>query len=65
MTFKEMGCDTAETERRIAVCTRLNVLAHKKAHMEDKTKAKSIDKRIAVILRAERPWLKEVAWFLY
>ena len=65
MTFKQMGCDHAETERRIAVCTRLNVLAHKKAQTEDKAKAKRIDRSIAVILRQERPWLKDIAYFLY
>jgi hypothetical protein len=65
MTFKQMGCDPAETERRIAVCSRLNVLAHKKAQTDDKAKAKSIDRRIAVILRQERPWMKDIAYFLY
>ena len=65
MTFKAMGCDPAETERRIAVCTRLNVLAHKREHTDDVTKRKSIDRRIAVILRQERPWMKDVAFFLY
>jgi len=65
MTFKAMGCDPQETERRIAVCNRLNVLAHKKAHTDDKTQAKRIDRSIAVILRQERPWLKDIAYFLY
>ena len=65
MTFKQMGCTPAETERRIAVCNRLNVLAHKKAQTEDKAKAKRIDRSIAVILRQERPWMKEAAYFLY
>ena len=65
MTFKQMGCDHAETERRIAVCNRLNVLAHKKALTEDAAKAKRIDRTIAVILRQERPWLKEMVYFLY
>ena len=65
MTFKQMGCTPAETDRRIAVCNRLNVLAHKKAQTEDKAKAKRIDRNIAVILRQERPWLKDIAYFLY
>lgn len=65
MTFKAMGCTPEETERRIAVCSRLNVLAHKKAHTDDKAKAKRIDRSIAVILRQERPWLKDIAFFLY
>lgn len=65
MTFKAMGCSPEETDRRIAVCSRLNVLAHKRAQTDDKTKAKQIDRRIAVILRQERPWLKDAAYFLY
>jgi hypothetical protein len=60
-----MGCDPKETERRIAVCSRLNVLAHKRARTDDKAKAKRIDRSIAVILRQERPWLKDVAYYLY
>lgn len=65
MTFKEMGCTPAETARRQAVCTRLNVLAHKKAHTDDQAKRKRIDRTIAVILRQERPWMKDVAFYLY
>lgn len=65
VTFKQMGCTPAETERRIAVCNRLNVLAHKKAKTADQAKAKRIDRSIAVILRQERPWMKEAAYFLY
>lgn len=65
MTFKQMGCTPAETERRIAVCNRLNVLAHKKVKTADQAKAKRIDRSIAVILRQERPWMKEAAYFLY
>ena len=65
MTFKEMGCNAQETARRVAVCTRLNVLAHKRDTTEDKAKAKRIDRNIAVILRQERPWLKDIAFFLY
>ena len=44
MTFKQMGCTPEETERRIAVCNRLNVLAHKKAQTADQAKAKRIDR---------------------
>jgi hypothetical protein len=65
MTYKAMGCDPKETERRMAVCSRLNMLAHKKAHTEDKSKAKRIDRSIAVILRQERPWMKDIVYFLY
>lgn len=65
MTFKQMGCTPEETERRISVCNRLNVLAHKKVQTEDKATAKRIDRSIAVILRQERPWLKDMAYFLY
>jgi len=65
MTFKAMGCNPQETARRIEVCNRLNVLAHKKAHTDDKTQAKRIERKIATILRQERPWMKEAAYFLY
>ena len=65
MTFKAMDCSQQERERRIAVCTRLNVLAHKKAHTDDKAKAKRIERNIAVIVRQERPWMKDIAYFLY
>lgn len=65
MTFKAMDCTQEERERRIAVCARLNTLAHKMARTEDTTKAKRIDRHIATILRQERPWLKDVAYFLY
>lgn len=64
MTFGEMRCDAAERERRIAVCTRLNVLAHKRERVEP-AQAKRIDRTIAVILRQERPWMKEAVYFLY
>jgi hypothetical protein len=60
-----MGCNPQETARRIEVCNRLNVLAHKKAHTEDNAQAKRIDRKIATILRQERPWMKEYAYFLY
>lgn len=65
MIFKQMGCDKQETARRIAVCTRLNVLAHKKAHTDDKAAAKRIDRSIAEILRQERPWMKDIVFYLY
>ena len=65
MTFKAMGCKPEETERRIAVCARLNVLAHKKAHTADKAKAKRIERSIAAILRQERPWMKDIVYFAY
>lgn len=65
MTFKQMGCDPKETERRMAVCTRLNVLCHKRDTTEDKAKARRIDRSIATILRQERPWMKDIAFFLY
>lgn len=65
MTWQEMACTPQERARRIAVCNRLNVLAHKKAQTDDKAKAKRIDRSIAVILRQERPWMKDIAFFLY
>lgn len=65
MTWQSMACTPQERARRIAVCNRLNVLAHKKAQTDDKAKAKRIDRSIAVILRQERPWMKDIAFFLY
>lgn len=65
MTFKAMGCAPQETERRKAVCARLNVLAHKRDTAQDETKRKRIDRSIAIILRQERPWLKDIAFYLY
>ena len=49
----------------MAVCARLNVLCHKRDTTEDKAKARRIDRSIATILRQERPWMKEIAYFLY
>ena len=65
MTFKQMGCDPAEQTRRQEVCSRLNVLWHKKEHTEDAQKRKRIERNIAVILRQERPWMKDIVFFLY
>ena len=65
MTFKAMGCDPEETARRQAVCVRLNTLWTKRTRTDDEHKRKQIDRRIAVILRQERPWMKEAAYFLY
>ena len=65
MTFKEMGCDPAETARRQAVCSRLNVLSHKRDHTDDERKRKQIDRSISVILRQERPWMKEAVYWMY
>lgn len=65
MTFAQMGCDPAETERRISVCNKLNVLQHKRDRAEDPKTRKRIDRNIAVILRQERPWMKDVAFFAY
>ena len=65
MTFAAMGCGAAETARRQAVCARLNVLCHKRDTTEDKAKAKRIDRSIKVLLRQERPWMRDAAYWLY
>lgn len=65
MTFKQMGCDPAEQTRRQDVCSRLNVLCYKRDHTEDPAKRRRIDRSIDVILRHERPWMKDIAFFLY
>ena len=64
MTFKQMGVDPEETARRQSVCERLNILWHKRQTAEPQ-KVKRIDRSIALILRAERPWMKDAAYFLY
>lgn len=65
MTFKAMGVSPAETARRQEVCNRINTLSHKKQQTEDPAKAKRIDRKINAVLRAERYWMKDVAFFLY
>ena len=65
MTFKAMNCNPAETTRRKEVCARLNVLWFKREHTDDEAKRRRIDRNIAVILRQERPWMKDAAFFLY
>ena len=65
MTFKQMGCNPEETARRQAVCARLNVLCHKRDHTDDEKTRKRIDRSIKVLLRQERPWMKDIAYFAY
>lgn len=65
MTFKAMGVDPAEQTRRQEVCSRLNILCHKRDRTEDETKRKRLDRHIAAILRQERPWMKDIVYFLY
>ena len=65
MTWAQMKVSPAETARRQAVCTRLNVLWNKRNSTEDKAKRKRIDREIDRIRRAEAPWMKEAAYFLY
>ena len=65
MTFNQMKCDHAEQTRRQEVCSKLNVLWNKRERTDDTAKRKRIDRAIAVILRQERPWMKDVAYFLY
>lgn len=65
MTFKAMGCDPAETARRQDVCSRINVLWHKRQTTEDPHKQKRIDREISRIRANESHWLKPVAYWLY
>lgn len=65
MTFKAMGCDPAETARRQDVCSRINVLWHKRQTTEDTNKQKRIDREISRIKANESYWMKEAAYFLY
>ena len=64
MTFKQMGVDPEETARRQSVCERLNILWHKRQTAEPQ-KVKRIDRSNALILRQERPWMKDAVYFLY
>ena len=65
MTFKAMGCDPAETARRQDVCSRINVLWHKRQTTEVPHKQKRIDREISRIKANESYWMKEAAYFLY
>jgi len=67
MTFKQIfkGLDSAESERRMEVAVRMNILWDKLQKCDDKAKQKRISKQIDMIRRQETSWLKEAAFFLY
>lgn len=67
MTFKQLfkGLDSAESERRMEVVVRMNILWDKLQGCEDAMKQKRIRKQIDTIRRQETNWLKEAAFFLY
>ena len=65
MTYKEMKCTADERIRRQEVCARINILYTRKQGTDDQAKRKRIDREIKRISRAEAPWMKEVAFFLY
>lgn len=67
MTFKQIfkGLDSAESDRRMEVVVRMNILWDKLQACEDAMKQKRIRKQIDTIRRQETNWLKEAAFFLY
>ena len=65
MTWAAMGCKPAETERRQAVCVRMNKLWDKRNHTDDKATRKRLDRELDRMRRAEAPWLKDIAYWLY
>ena len=67
MTFKQLfkGLDSAESERRMGIIVRLNILWDKLQKCDDEAKQKRIRKQIDTIRRQETGWMKDIAWFLY
>lgn len=65
MTWAQMGCTPAETQRRQEVCARMNTLWHKRNSTEDTAAQKRLDRKIEVIRRQEAPWLRNIAYWLY
>ena len=65
MTWAQMKCNPAETERRQKVVVRLNLLWSKRNKTDDKQKQKRIDREMSRIRADESHWLKEAAFFLY
>ena len=67
MTFKQIfkGLDNIESERRMEVVVRMNILWDKLQKCDDNAKQKRIRKQIDTIRRQETSWLKEAAFFLY
>ena len=67
MAIKEImkGISTEESIRRMKAVEKMNKLWDKKQVCEDSEEAKRIEKKIRLIARQERFWMKEVAFFLY
>ena len=65
MTWAQMGCTPAETTRRMEACERMNKLWRKRNSTDDKAKQKRLEREIDRIRRAEAPWLKNIAFWLY
>ena len=65
MTWAQMGCTPAETERRQAACMRMNKLWNKRNNTDDKATQKRLDREIDRMRRQEAPWLKDIAYWLY
>ena len=64
MTWAQMKCDPAETERRQGVAIRLNKLWDAMQNADSVTRRK-IERKIGAIRREEAEWLKPAAYFLY
>lgn len=65
MTWAQMGCSPEETTRRQDACMRMNKLWSKRNSTDDKATQKRLDREIDRIRRAEAPWLKDIAYWLY
>ena len=65
MTWAQMNVSPAETSRRQAVVTRMNLLYSKRNKTEDTKKQKRLDRELSRIRADESHWLKEAAFFLY
>lgn len=65
MLYKDMKCSPEEIQRRQEVCDRMNILYYRKQATDNEAKKKRIDRELVRIRRAEAPWMKEAAFFLY
>lgn len=76
MTIKEImniGCDgmneaqkSAEKERRLKVCEKINKLGGKiESAAGDKKLVRKLNRELAKIKGSESIWLKKAAWFMY
>lgn len=65
MTWAAMKASPSELIRRQAACDRMNILYAKRNRTDDPATQKRLDREIDRIRRAEAPWLKDVAYWLY